>query len=445
MSESTPSPSIPTWKTTLSLAAAGLLDGQAGEQGGERAGRAPRGALRRYGDRRADPARHRAPHAVHPHRARRPAPRPLPLAGLRRAPRPGPPRLRAGFLRRVVSSSGLPQVRPEGGDAVSATERRRVRSLVAQALHLLDPPPREQRLRRTVATESRFRGRVNDRIRIVIACFSTSLSKMSAPATWTSALTLVSPDEDLLAYSVDTDGDEVFELRFRDLRTGADLPDTDRPELLRRRVERRLAVVLLHRARRGLPALAGAPAPARHRPRRRRGRARGARPAVRARPPGHPERRPDRRSGARAARPARRGWSTRRRPSRRRARSAGRRHGVRLPGRARAHRPPGDRMLVVTNDGAVEFRLMTAPGARATPTRTPRRGSRRGPSTPTSGSGRRTRSPTGSCSPTGPAAQHRLRIVGARRPGRRRARAQQPLRRRLSRPRPQPDCTTRRR
>ena len=39
-------------------------------------------------------------------------------------------------------------------------------------------------------------------------------------------LTLVSPDEDLLAYSVDTDGDEVFELRFRDLRTGEDLPDT---------------------------------------------------------------------------------------------------------------------------------------------------------------------------------------------------------------------------
>jgi oligopeptidase B len=38
-------------------------------------------------------------------------------------------------------------------------------------------------------------------------------------------ITLVSPDEDLLAYSVDTDGDEVFELRFRDLRTGADLAD----------------------------------------------------------------------------------------------------------------------------------------------------------------------------------------------------------------------------
>ncbi|MET1059795.1 MAG: prolyl oligopeptidase family serine peptidase [Nocardioides sp.] len=35
-------------------------------------------------------------------------------------------------------------------------------------------------------------------------------------------LTIVSPDEDLLAYSVDTTGDEVYALRFRDLRTGAD-------------------------------------------------------------------------------------------------------------------------------------------------------------------------------------------------------------------------------
>ena len=38
-------------------------------------------------------------------------------------------------------------------------------------------------------------------------------------------LTICSPDEDLLAYSVDTSGDEVFALRFRDLRTGTDLPD----------------------------------------------------------------------------------------------------------------------------------------------------------------------------------------------------------------------------
>jgi len=36
---------------------------------------------------------------------------------------------------------------------------------------------------------------------------------------------IVSPDEHLLAYAVDTTGDEVFTLRFRDLRTGRDLPD----------------------------------------------------------------------------------------------------------------------------------------------------------------------------------------------------------------------------
>ena len=35
----------------------------------------------------------------------------------------------------------------------------------------------------------------------------------------------VSPDGSLLAYSVDTDGDEVYELRIRDLATGSDLPD----------------------------------------------------------------------------------------------------------------------------------------------------------------------------------------------------------------------------
>jgi oligopeptidase B len=38
-------------------------------------------------------------------------------------------------------------------------------------------------------------------------------------------LTLVSPDERLLAYSVDMTGDEVYALRFRDLETGDDLPD----------------------------------------------------------------------------------------------------------------------------------------------------------------------------------------------------------------------------
>lgn len=38
-------------------------------------------------------------------------------------------------------------------------------------------------------------------------------------------LTLVSPDETVLAYSVDTTGDEVYTLRFRNLETGQDLPD----------------------------------------------------------------------------------------------------------------------------------------------------------------------------------------------------------------------------
>ena len=38
-------------------------------------------------------------------------------------------------------------------------------------------------------------------------------------------VSLVSPDEDLLAYSVDTVGDEVYRLRFRDLRSGADLAE----------------------------------------------------------------------------------------------------------------------------------------------------------------------------------------------------------------------------
>jgi oligopeptidase B len=38
-------------------------------------------------------------------------------------------------------------------------------------------------------------------------------------------VTVVSPSEDLLAYSVDRDGDEVYELRFRDLTSGTDLDD----------------------------------------------------------------------------------------------------------------------------------------------------------------------------------------------------------------------------
>ena len=65
----------------------------------------------------------------------------------------------------------------------------------------------------------------------------------------------VSPDGRLLAYSVDTTGDEVYALRFRDLTDRCVTSPTRAPaQLLRRRVERRLAHVLLHRARRGSTA-----------------------------------------------------------------------------------------------------------------------------------------------------------------------------------------------
>ena len=38
-------------------------------------------------------------------------------------------------------------------------------------------------------------------------------------------VSIVSPDENVLAFSVDTTGNEVFVLRFRDLRTGQDLDE----------------------------------------------------------------------------------------------------------------------------------------------------------------------------------------------------------------------------
>ena len=96
-------------------------------------------------------------------------------------------------------------------------------------------------------------------------------------------LTLVSPDDRLLAYSVDRD-------RRRGLRAALPRPRHRRgpgrrgaAQLLRRRLERRLGALLLHRARRRLPAVPGVAAPARHPGRRRRAGARGARRAVRAR------------------------------------------------------------------------------------------------------------------------------------------------------------------
>jgi oligopeptidase B len=172
-------------------------------------------------------------------------------------------------------------------------------------------------------------------------------------------LTVVSPDEDLLAYSVDTDGDEVFELRFRDLRTGTDLPDTIarsyyggawsadsrwffytvhdeayRPwQVLRHRLGTDPAsdVVVLeeHDARFEL----------------------NLRPA---------------RSGELVvlwseSRSTSEAWVLDAAAPESAPRSVGgRRHGVRYRVE-HAPSPAGDRMLVTTNDGAVEFRLMTAP------------------------------------------------------------------------------------
>ena len=200
-------------------------------------------------------------------------------------------------------------------------------------------------------------------------------------------VTLVSPDEDLLAYSVDTAGDEVFELRFRDLRTGAGPPRPRAAQLLQRRLERRLAVVLLHRPRRRLPAVPGLAAPPRHRRRPTtcscsRSRTRRFELVLRATRSGELVRD----LPARAGRRARPGWSTLDAPESTPRSVGGRRHGVVYDvEHAPARRRP---LLVVTNDDAVEFRLMHAPGARATPTRTTRPGPRRGPSTRTSGCSR---------------------------------------------------------
>ena len=98
----------------------------------------------------------------------------------------------------------------------------------------------------------------------------------------------------------------------------------------------------------------------------------------------------------------------------------GRRHGV-LYRAEHAPSPAGDRLLVVTNDGAVEFRLMTAPVPRdadqdastwveARPERADERLWQRG----------RVRR-RASCSPTASGGAHRLRVVGHDDLGRRRA------------------------
>ena len=90
----------------------------------------------------------------------------------------------------------------------------------------------------------------------------------------------ISPSHDLLAYSTDYSGGERYTLRFRDLRTGEDLPDTVEDVLLRARLVRRQPHDLLRAPRRHRAAVPGLAPRARHRRRRRRPRLRGGRRAV---------------------------------------------------------------------------------------------------------------------------------------------------------------------
>ena len=257
-------------------------------------------------------------------------------------------------------------------------------------------------------------------------------------------VTLVSPDEDLLAYSVDTD-------RRRGLRAPLPRPAHRRrprrggaAQLLRRRLERRLAVVLLHRPRRGVPAARGVAAPARHPRRRRRAGAERAGRALRPERPGQPVRRRRAAARARAATPARRGSSTPTRPSRRRGRSAAAGPGVVYRAehvRGRRRRRPAARHQrrrggVPADAGA---------RSRSTPTRTTRPGSRRGRRTRPSGWSGSTRSPghvvlEPAHRRRAPAARRR-----ARRPGRRGSGPAQPVRLRRGRPGAQHGVRRRRR
>ena len=174
----------------------------------------------------------------------------------------------------------------------------------------------------------------------------------------------VSPDGHRLAYSVDLAGDERFTLRFKDLRTGATLPDEIAGRALRLGlVARRLDAVLPDRGR-GLAALPGVAARPRHARAGRRWcyeepderfwvgvdltRSRGVHPHRRAQQ--------DHQRGARRSRP-----TTRPPPPRS---SRPRRQGVEY---AVEHDPAGDRFLILHNDGAEDFALAWTPVAEPGP------------------------------------------------------------------------------
>ena len=176
-------------------------------------------------------------------------------------------------------------------------------------------------------------------------------------------LTLVSPDERWLAYSVDRTGDEVYELRFRDLETGADLPEVVPRTYYGGAWSADSDHFFYTRPRRRLPAVPGLAPRARHAGRRRRAGPRGAGRALRAERAGDPQRRARGDLGGEPRHPRGVGGRRARPRRRRRARSAA---------AARASSttpstcvlPDGSAtrtLLLVTNDDATEFRLARCP------------------------------------------------------------------------------------
>ena len=178
-------------------------------------------------------------------------------------------------------------------------------------------------------------------------------------------VSLVSPDERLLAYSVDTTGDEVYTLRFRDLEPEGGGGRSTSPTRCRASYyggawSADSQHVLLHRARRRRTG-----------PSRCGGTGSGRRSPTTC----WCWRRTTSSTTSRSGRPGPATWSSSTSPNRdttevwlvdahrpeeppRLRRGAAREVEYRCE---HARTPAGDRLLIVTNDGAPEFRLMSAP------------------------------------------------------------------------------------
>ena len=174
----------------------------------------------------------------------------------------------------------------------------------------------------------------------------------------------VSPDHRWLAYSTDTTGGERFTMRFVDLETGDPVAGVARGHLLRGGVGQRQRHRLLRPGRRGHAALPALAPPGRDRPGRRRPGLRGARRPL------LPRRGPDQGRPLRPDEPRLEGDLRGPGPAPPTSPLGGfsviepRRQGIEYSvdhdrGDPEAGRP--GRFLIVTNDGAEDFRLMEAP------------------------------------------------------------------------------------